>query len=241
MLGTEHSNYRVKPFICSTKEYADEREALSCSVFLRLRDLCEHRGASFTPYDWDLDLNQEQLDSGLPLQLALDCITAASPYFICIIGNQYGCYRPEGSAPLSKDAAYEGSDWIEKNILRAAESGYSWLLDESYTSTSLFEFKIMQAAFFSEETEYIRFYIHDKGPSHSETDRYEKFKLQQLKTGIANRGLHVTYFKDTNELRNAVWTDWSAIIDTILSPLRSNRTSKYRDILIYLYILIYRV
>lgn len=228
MLESGHSHNRIKPFVCSTDEFEEERGILSSSIYPKLKEICETRGTSFNPYDWDLKLSQDRLDSGLPLQLALDCITA-SPFFICIIGHKYGNYRPEGSSPLSKNESFKNYNWIERNIARAAESGYNWLLDESYTSTSLFEFKIMQAAFFSEENQYLRFYIQDRGSSHSsDMDRFEKFKLQQLKGGIASRGLHVTYFRDIDELRAAVWNDWTGIIDELMPPFKTNTFSKFK-------------
>lgn len=220
----ESRTYQIKPFICSTDDFVEEHNYLLAEVYPKLRSLCRERGASFNPHHWDHNLNPGKLAKGQALYLALECINSASPFFIGFIGNQYGPHRPEESPLLSMDsstnpaaAAAGVPHWIDKNMMTAAGYGYKWLLDESYNSASLFELKVTQAAFLSEETRFCRFYIREKDSSG--VDRFDKFKLQQLKTSIAKRGLHVSYYKQLKDLGQLVLSDWIEIINQLYPPL----------------------
>lgn len=218
----ESRTYRINPYICSTDDFTEEHAYLQLEIFPQLRKLCRDRGASFLPVHWDQNLAQDKLDKGQALYLALESINAASPFFIGLIGNQYGCHRPDESAPLSKEDVSD--QWIDKNILTAASRGYRWILDESYNSASLFELKIIQAAFLSEETRFCRFYVRERDGGH--VDRFDKFKLQQLKTSIAKRGLHVSYYKQLPELGENVLSNWREIINLLYPPLDTSRIGK---------------
>ena len=225
-LEYESRTHQVKPFICSTDDFADEHAFLLSEVYPKLRRLCRERGASFDPYHWDHNLSQAKLNKGQALYLALECINAACPFFIGLIGNQYGPHRPEESPLLGRDSetAAPADHWLDRNILTAAGYGYRWLLDESYNSASLFELKVTQAAFLSEETRFCRFYIREKDTA--SVDRFDKFKLQQLKTSIAKRGLHVSYFKQLKQLGQLVLADWTEIINQLYPPLDTSRVGK---------------
>lgn len=229
---TESSTLRsnINPYICSTDDFAVERAHLSTDVFPSLRRLCSNRGGYFDPIEWDCIIDQDRLDRGLSLHLALDCITKSSPFFMCFIGDRYGTYRPEGSAPLPTRISELDSDanWVDKNMVYAAECGYKWLLDDTYANTSLFELKLIQAAFLSDDAQYCRFYIHeaDTSADTKKIPRFEKFKLQQLKASIAKRGLHVTYYSTIEELSNAVLAEWSKIIIASLPSLSSVSVGK---------------
>ncbi|XP_067936998.1 tetratricopeptide repeat protein 41-like [Watersipora subatra] len=210
----------INPFLCSTDDFSAEREFLKANAFAKLECLCSHRGVSFQPYDWDHNIGEDRLHQGLSLQLALKCIGYASPYFIAFLSNQYGVHRPENSAilPDSVDDLPPDADWIDRSMVIASEHGYKWLLDESYTSTSLTELKIIQAAFLNEEAKFCRFYVRDDESSvglQSDLGQYDKYKLQQLKTNIAKRGLFVSYYKSLEHLDELVMADWTSIIDLV--------------------------
>lgn len=221
----EHKTSRhINPFLCSTDNFTEERSFLSANIFPALQDLCRQRAACFQPYDWDHNIGEERLKQGLALQLALKCIEYASPYFIGLLGNEYGHHRSEDSDVLPNRLSDlpTSAHWVDKNIVIAAEHGYSWLLDHSYSGTSLTELKIIQAAFLSDETSYCRFYIRDHPPSTSpqtDLERYDKFKIKQLKTSIAKRGLYVSYYSSLEQLGQMVLDDWTVIIDRLYPPM----------------------
>lgn len=218
----------VKPFLCSAESSNDAVQHVMHDVVPRLHLVCSNRGGSFTPYDWDLGLPEDRLYDGLALKLALDCVQLASPFFICIIGDNYGSYRPEDDADVQTDTSKLENHWIDLNITTAVDSGYTWLLDESYRHTSLFEMKIIQATVMNNDSQFCRFYMKESAKSgDSNVSSFEKFKLQQLKAGLANKGLHVTYFRDTNSLKEALLKDWEAIIDQLFPKFDTLCISQY--------------
>ena len=220
------SHRNINPFVCSTHDFIQERSFLSTKVFPVLQTLCQQRAAYFQPYDWDDDLSEDRLKQGLALHLALKCINFASPYFICLLGNQYGHHRPKESEVLPSRLSDLPPDahWIDKNMVIAAENGFKWILDNSYAHTSLTELKIIQAAFLSDETKFCRFYIRDQviaTNSVTALEKYDKFKLQQLKANIAKRGLYVSYYTTLEHLGELVLADWTAIINQLYPPFSS--------------------
>lgn len=222
---------QMKPFICSTDDFVEERQLLSTRIFPQLQSLCRERAASFVPCDWDHNIGLDRLSRGLALHLALKCIGSSSPYFIGLLGNQYGDHRPDGSGPLPDSTAElpSSAHWVDKNVHMAAKHGYRWLLDESYASSSLFELKITQAAFLGEETKFCRLYIRDQAAGSSpqnDLERYDKFKMQQLKANIAKRGLYASYYTSLEELGELVLSDWKVIIDQVYPPLRRCRVGQ---------------
>src|SRR5262245_24824198 len=86
-------------FISST--FADliaERAALHDRVFPRLRDLCERRGAHFSPIDLRWGISEEAGQDQRTMEICLDEIrrcqeTTVRPNFVIMLGRRYG-WRP---------------------------------------------------------------------------------------------------------------------------------------------------
>ena len=212
--------FLINPFICSTDEFTADRQYLHDEIFPQLQVRCQDRAGGFKPFEWDHNLSTDRLQTGLSLQLAMDCIQRAAPYFIGLVGDLYGDYRAPESATLpdSIEDLPQNADWIDKSLLYAAEYGYDWVLNEMYNSTSFFELKIAQAAFIMEDTSFCRFYIRQTDEELTASG-YAKFRLQQLKSSLAKRGLHVAYFTTKEQLGELILRDWLEIIDRVYPRL----------------------
>ena len=139
MPESDHFEVRqpVNPYVCSTpNDFKKEREFLDTFIFPELNDLCRLRGSYFDPIDLMWNPGDSKTESGLLLKTQLDAIKRASPYFICILGETYGPYRPEDgpSLPKIKGAkdirTMESLSWLDRNFLLAGTSSHSWVLQE---------------------------------------------------------------------------------------------------------------
>lgn len=213
-----------------------ERDLLVDKAFPHLDELCRERGTFCSPVDlrWD----DTQAGSGTVFQYCLDHVNRACPFFICILGERYGAYRPKSQMPLPRSYLDlpQNAAWLDKNFLVAASGGYDWVLQENYQHYSITELEIVQATQLA-EAEHALFYF--RQPDHAdllytdlpEDERLEKLKVYEaeseysnlkvrdLKSRIVKRGLPVRYFKTPDELLNIIIKDWTAIINKIAPPL----------------------
>ena len=156
----------VCPYICSTPlDFTEEREYLAEKIYPKLHAVCRTRGSVFSPLDIKWAPGGLQADSGHLLRICLDYITKCSPFFICLLGETYGPYRPVDAPGLPQkisDCA-EDANWLDKNYLVASAAGYKWVLREVHQHCSVPELEIIQAAFLS-DNRYCHFYY--RQPEH---------------------------------------------------------------------------
>ncbi|MGH0115674.1 UNVERIFIED_CONTAM: hypothetical protein FKN15_037997 [Acipenser sinensis] len=240
----------IQPFLCSTlDDFHQERDYLSTEIFPQLDTLCRARGTYFKAVDlrWDTEEIQSsshfepktpcqhhprhQHFSSQQLKINLDYINSSFPFFICILGHQYGEFRPENSKLLPVSvASLEGQPKVEKNLYVASKNGYPWVLHEENQNCSLTELEITQAAFLNDpQASFFYFrdcrHIEDKildtldeekqkilSTFSSRTD-YEELKARELKTRIINKGLKVRFFRNLRELGELVLKDWTGVIE----------------------------
>ncbi|KAK6487903.1 putative tetratricopeptide repeat protein 41 [Huso huso] len=240
----------IQPFLCSTlDDFHQERNYLSTEIFPQLDTLCRARGTYFKAVDlrWDTEEIQSsshfepktpcqhhprhQHFSSQQLKINLDYINSSFPFFICILGHQYGEFRPENSKLLPVSvASLEGQPKVEKNLYVASKNGYPWVLHEENQNCSLTELEITQAAFLNDpQASFFYFrdcrHIEDKildtldeekqkilSTFSSQTD-YEELKARELKTRIINKGLKVSFFRNLRELGELVLKDWTGVIE----------------------------
>ncbi|MGH0122068.1 UNVERIFIED_CONTAM: hypothetical protein FKN15_001793 [Acipenser sinensis] len=240
----------IQPFLCSTlDDFHQERDYLSTEIFPQLDTLCRARGTYFKAVDlrWDTEEIQSsshfepktpcqhhprhQHFSSQQLKINLDYINSSFPFFICILGHQYGEFRPENSKLLPVTvASLEGQPKVEKNLYVASKNGYPWVLHEENQNCSLTELEITQAAFLNDpQASFFYFrdcrHIEDKildtldeekqkilSTFSSRTD-YEELKARKLKTRIINKGLKVSFFRNLRELGELVLKDWTGVIE----------------------------
>ena len=89
------------------------------------------------------------MNSNLVIQLCLDMIRRCSPYYICLLGECYGSYRPNtsDSLPETYQDLDEDASWLDKNFMVAASSGYDWILRDTFQNSSITELEVTQAVF----------------------------------------------------------------------------------------------
>ncbi|XP_069142583.1 tetratricopeptide repeat protein 41-like isoform X1 [Argopecten irradians] len=229
----------IKPFVCSTPDdFTEEREFLSQKIFPQINELCMMRGCRFSPVDISWGIQDDQFATGHLLRLNLEYICKCSPYFLCLLGERYGPYRPIDSPALPKRVTQlpEYATALDRNYLVAASAGYKWVLQEHHQNNSLTELEIIHATFLN-DCEYCHFYFRqpehlDKKFGHlSEEARqklskpylpineYADLNIRDLKQRIVNKGLPVKYFKVLEELGVHVLKDWTRVIDLVYPPL----------------------
>ena len=203
-------------------------------VFPRIDALCRERGTYCAPIDLRWGINDSQVNQGLVIQLCLDYIQKCSPFFICLLGERYGCCREEDATSLPntyKDLP-EDADWLDKNFMVAASGGYDWILKPAYQHCSVTELEILQTAFIG-NTEFCRFYF--RQPDHVDElfqgdsdeirqerlevytmeSEYKNLRVRDLKARIVKKGLPVKYFRTPQELADLVLEDWTMIVEQL--------------------------
>ncbi|XP_041113150.1 putative tetratricopeptide repeat protein 41 isoform X2 [Polyodon spathula] len=240
----------IQPFLCSTlDDFHQERDYLSTEIFPQLDMLCRARGTYFKAVDlrWDTEEIQSsshfepkipckhhphyQHFSSQQLKINLDYISSSFPFFICILGHQYGEFRPENSKLLPVSvASLEGLSKVEKNLYVASKNGYPWVLHEENQNCSLTELEIIQAAFLNDpQASFFYFrdcrHIEDKILDTLDEEKqkilstfssrmdYEELKVRELKTRIINKGLKVSFFRNLREFGELVLKDWTGVIE----------------------------
>ncbi|XP_078531008.1 putative tetratricopeptide repeat protein 41 [Lissotriton helveticus] len=231
----------IQPYLCCTpNDFHEEIDYLARHIFPSLNELCRARGTYFKsanlmwpPKNWEshhtssLKPHSQLLDQ--QLRLSLDFISNAFPFFICMLGQTYGEFRPQNSGPLP--AAYHDDpslSKVERNLYLAARSGYPWVLQDP--SLSFTELEITQASFLKGSPfQYFYFrdflYIEEKLQNVDDQEKervlsmytseseYEELRIRDLKARIVNKGLPVRFFKGLQELGDLVLKDWSAVIE----------------------------
>jgi len=93
------SSRTFRVFISSTfSDLTAERDALQSSVFPRLRELCERRGARFAPIDLRWGVSSKAAQDLQTMEICMDEIrrcqqTKRQPNFVIMLGRRYG-WRP---------------------------------------------------------------------------------------------------------------------------------------------------
>ncbi len=203
--------------------------------------LCRERGTYCAPVDLRWGIHDSQVSAGFMIQLCLDYVKKSAPFFISLIGERYGAHRPNDAPPLPKTYKDlpEEADWMDRNFLVAASSGYDWVLQDTYQHASVTELEIIQASFL-EDTEFGFFYF--RQPDHvdhlftdlPEEERREKLKiyeseseysslkLKDLKARLVKRGLHIKYYKTPEDLAKIALEDWIGVVNRLYPPLEDS-------------------
>uniref|UniRef100_F1LQV7 Tetratricopeptide repeat domain 41 n=1 Tax=Rattus norvegicus TaxID=10116 RepID=F1LQV7_RAT len=232
----------IRPYICSTIDFQDERDFLAKTIFPQLNDFCSSRGTYFKAVDlrWSalkahksFTNNQFRQYSCLHsqhLKLCLDYVNRCFPFFICLLGQTYGDFLPDYTPfLLSKVKDLESLSKGEQNLYVAAKNGYPWVLKTP--NCSLTEFEIIQAAF-RKKSQFQFFYFRtsnsllrtfseeeeeeeEKLSSGYQVDRQGKVKVGKLKAKIIGKGLPVRFYRDLDELGDMVLKDWSAVVEEL--------------------------
>ena len=229
----------ICPYISSTfVDLEEEFKYLHSSVFPQLNDLCHEHGSYFSPFDFRRTAIENRSSADLILKHSLDTVKSSMPFFICIIGSQYGPHRMPSSPLLSLALSSTGAStaqapnltMIDQNLLMACHD-YPWVVDRDFHACSVMELEVMLACFRPEMhfPKHCFFYIQECVPtvqSNFETlleseSEYAQGRLHDLKSRIISKGLPVKFFTTKEELARGIYKDWSNVIMTLLPSLPS--------------------
>ncbi len=174
--------------------------------------------------------------------MLLHNIKKTGPFFICLIGEQYGAYLDEANTNSSGYSLNAGGkprnlNWIEKNLHVAAQTGYHHLINQFQFHNSILEYQINAALLDEANYPYYRFYfrqsefLETKFEHLSIEERKEAFmmyeveneycekRVKELKLRIAKKGLMIRYYKSLEQLHEYVYED---IVELIQEHLKAN-------------------
>ena len=231
------SQYRhpICPYINSTfVDLEEEFKHLHSNVFPQLNQMCQEHGSYFAPCDFRRTAVDNRSSADMILKHALDHVISSMPFFISVIGSQYGTHRSPDAALLSPvsgsshAAAPPALTMMDQNLLNACPN-YPWVLEKDFHTCSMMELEIILACFLPEThfPKYCFFYIQESFQTVQATtetileseSEYAQERLHDLKTRIVNKGLQVKFFSSKEELSEMILRDWSNLIISLLPSL----------------------
>lgn len=98
----------VRVFISSTfRDFHAERDYLVKYVFPELRQWCEQWRLHLVDIDLRWGVTREEAESGKVIDICLENVDGARPFFLCMLGGRYGWVPDSASVPDETYAAYE--------------------------------------------------------------------------------------------------------------------------------------
>ena len=209
----------VRPFISSTfKDFAAEREELVKHIFPRIAGLCARRDAEFAPVDLRWGITGDQSNTGQVIRLCLENIAWSAPWFLCMLGERYGEYRPPDRDPAEEH-------WLDATFDTAAKHpDFGWLSEDRYTNCSVTELEIQHAVFNEPRLcPHCFFYFRAPNPALQPDAKYRdlgadaQVRLQALKDRIsAAFPERVRRFATARELGELVALDLRSELEKVL-------------------------
>jgi hypothetical protein len=168
----------ILPFICSNmKEFSDERSFLRHKTFPRIKNELLKLNINFDPIDITWNDDDEYVKSGHLLRLLLHNIQQSSPFFLCLIGNQYGkCMEDDKKEMATKEIDQDNENngdtednedpnemsIMERNSIVAMETGFNHIVNAKTQNNSILDHQISLALSEDESSNnssYYRFYF----------------------------------------------------------------------------------
>ncbi|XP_039617741.1 putative tetratricopeptide repeat protein 41 [Polypterus senegalus] len=261
---TPHLCPPIQPFFCSVpNDILQEKNYLMTETFPQLNAFCRSRGTYFraihlqehahdiqsTVSQQTANFSQQKNFSSQRLKISLDYINNCSPFFICVLGSQYGDFCTDFPEPLETSTSNEEVlPLVKRNLYMAAATGYPWVLSEKNRNCSLTELEIIQAAFINNSHSsffYFKDYCHSEDVTEAIYDskhttlkqfthltESEQLKVRELKCKIINKGLPVRFYKSLKHLGELVFEDWKGIVEKLHSENLLYTSPSYEDSLI---------
>jgi len=173
LLSNIKEKQSIHPFISSTfVDLEEEIKHLHTHTFAKLKDFCKTRGCHFAPNDSRRSAIDFRSSSEFTLKHSLDNVTKSVPFFMCIIGKQYGpCRTPDSpKLPSNLDQLHSAISrtsfslsHIEKNLVFAANHGHPWILEPQMQYCSMMELEVTAACHMTDSNipQYCCFYFKD--------------------------------------------------------------------------------
>ncbi len=99
----------VRIFVSSTfRDMHAERNHLVKITFPRLRQWCEERRLHLVDIDLRWGVTKEEADNGKAVEICLEEIDGSRPFFLCILGNRYGCVPKANEFPVEATDKFRG-------------------------------------------------------------------------------------------------------------------------------------
>lgn len=193
-MASNLDNRQIRVFISSTfRDMQEERFHLINNVFPRIKTAAEKRNVSFIPIDLRWGITEEQSKNGEVLQVCLEEIENCHPFFIGIIGNQYGSSLSKNELLKNRNLIAKWGNWIEQDIEN----------ELSFTEMEM-QFGVLRS---TRDTKAL-FFIKEGNDEEYDRDckkEKDRIKLMQLKEKILTDGrFPVIYYNNVEELGNCV-------------------------------------
>ena len=244
----------ICPYVSSTfVDLEEEFKHLHANVFPRLNALCSERGSYFLPLDFRRSAVDNRSSSDMILKNALNNVWSALPFFICVIGSNYGSHRLPNSDLLSPSvaattASKSALSLMDSNLLTASTE-YPWVLEKDFHCCSMMNLEVILACFLNEShfPKHCYFYIKECCVENAQQENietlleseseYAQAQLAELKLQIINKGLPVKFFVTKEELGDALLKDWSEVIMSYLSPFSLHHIHGNLIIFVFIFVL----
>jgi hypothetical protein len=244
----------ISPYVCcNIPEFQDELELLESNTFKKIKILYDQFNINFEPVNIFWNESDDVAKNGYLLRILLHNIENSSPFFICLLGEQYGPHVEEEAksakflnvqqnSHLKVDSGMKKQNtelfipssrrmnWIERNLLIAQKTGYSNIINSITQYNSLLDLQVQTAVLNETNHDFFRFYYRqpeylenkfkklpkdkrkDELRKYGPENEYCEFKIKDLKTRLARKGLSIKYYQTLEELDNLIFNDYVAII-----------------------------
>lgn len=110
------NNHEIRVFISSTfHDMQKERDYLMTHTFPKIQEEARLRNVNIVPIDLRWGITEEESKSGKVIELCLQEIDRAIPFFIGIIGKRYG-WQPSVDEFYKRSLLKERHPWIEEDL-----------------------------------------------------------------------------------------------------------------------------
>lgn len=215
-VGTSLEKRVLKIFISSTfQDMQEERDYLMRHTFPELQRLAAQRGVKIIPVDLRWGITEEESKSGKVLELCLQEIDNAIPFFIGIIGERYGW------CPSHEE--YEKSTILKEK--------YPWIERDFKNQLSVTEIEMQYGVLRRKERVNAAFFTTGGNFFTSVSDNSEKGRIDRLKKAILEDGRYplVEVTGGSNMLGNEVYKMYTAFLDQYFPVANSSYVSSERE------------
>lgn len=224
----------INPYVCcNQEEFRDEINFLRDITFPKLKERLNRLNVNFDPVLIDWADSNDLVRSGGLLRLLLTNIRKSSPFFIGLLGHQYGPNLTDSQAHnlLSSDSSVRlEMNWLEKNYVIASQTGFESVINAQTFNNGLIEHQINQALQDTKAKSFYRFYFRqfeyfEEMYSHLPVEKRKielkkheaenalcESKIKNLKMRLAKKGLVIKYYNSLEQLNDLVYDDFIEII-----------------------------
>ncbi|CAF0851226.1 unnamed protein product [Brachionus calyciflorus] len=230
----------INPYVCCNQDdFFDEINFLRDRTFPKIYERLIKLNINFDPVLIDWNESNDYVRSGNLLRLLLTTIKKSSPFLIGLIGHRYGAYLPKTQAHnyyLFSDSNIRiEMNWLEKNNMIAAQTGFGHVVSTDLFNNSLLEHQINQALDDTNAYPFYRFYFRQfeyfeemyshlsieqrkqELKKHEAENEYCEFKIKEIKMKLAKKGLIIKYYKSLEQLNDLIYDDFIDLVAVFLS------------------------